>query len=116
MNDTIEVRQFRLLIVCYGKFDDVVNFFTFRASSKWLNFFVSLARLISIHRQIRETIQGFDSISLRRFWQREEQKGCVGKCDGEDGGVDGGFFRVKTSDKMAVMVRWFPAPPREDLI
>eukprot|EP00904_Undaria_pinnatifida_P006955 jgi/Undpi1/338/HiC_scaffold_1.g00334.m1 len=66
--------------------------------------------------EIRETIQGFDSISLRRFWQREEQKGCVGKCDGEDGGVDGGFFRVKTSDKMAVMVRWFPAPPREDLI
>lgn len=72
--------------------------------------------------QVREAMTGFDGISLRRFWSRSGSEGV--KAD-KPAVVDGGgplrslvgiFFRVSTRDKLFVMTRWFPPPPREDLV
>lgn len=78
--------------------------------------------------QVRETIQGFDSISLRRFWKGTEAVAAPEKGvqdDGESvggGGATGrfigggGIVAVSMRDELYVMARWFPPPPREDLV
>ncbi|CAN0198666.1 unnamed protein product [Pylaiella littoralis] len=74
--------------------------------------------------EVRETIQGFHSISLRRFWKGANAAGEEGKQGGASvggGGTTGGFIgggivAVTTRDQLYVMARWFPPPPREDLV
>lgn len=76
---------------------------------------VSQQNEIPIYRQTRETVEGFDGISLRRFWKGDEDDDRGGG-GGSGDGDGGGLFRVSMSEKMCVMARWFPAPPRKDLI
>ncbi|CAM9869902.1 unnamed protein product, partial [Ectocarpus fasciculatus] len=69
--------------------------------------------------EIRETIQGFDGISLKRFWQEQGEENDVAENIGGRGTMDELFRRVvcvSMRDKMYVMARWFPPPPREDLV
>lgn len=65
--------------------------------------------------QVRETIQGFHNISLRRFWKGT--KAAAEKGVRDDGApVVGGIVAVSMRDQLYVMARWFPPPPREDLV
>ncbi|CAN0092598.1 unnamed protein product [Ectocarpus sp. 6 AP-2014] len=69
--------------------------------------------------EIRETIQGFESITLKRFWQERGEENDVVETVGSQGAMDELFGRVVSvsmRDKMYVMARWFPPPPREDLV
>ncbi|CBJ26756.1 Dolichyl-P-Man:Man(7)GlcNAc(2)-PP-dolichyl-alpha-1,6-mannosyltransferase, family GT22 [Ectocarpus siliculosus] len=69
--------------------------------------------------EIRETIQGFESITLKRFWQEQGEENDVVETVGSQGAMDELFGRVVSvsmRDKMYVMARWFPPPPREDLV
>lgn len=54
--------------------------------------------------EIREAIEGFDGVSFGRFWRQDYQ-------DGYDEIVS-----ISKSEKLYIMARWFPPPPREDLV
>lgn len=77
------------------------------------------ALLLFPKNQIRETIQGLEGITLKRFWQERGEENDVAETIGSQGAMDelfGRVVRVSMSDKMYVMARWFPPPPREDLV
>ncbi|CAN0481725.1 unnamed protein product [Ectocarpus sp. 12 AP-2014] len=69
--------------------------------------------------EIRETIQGFEGITIKRFWQERGEENEVAETIGSQGAMQELFARVvriSMRDKMYVMARWFPPPPREDLV
>ncbi|CAM9137083.1 unnamed protein product [Ectocarpus sp. 4 AP-2014] len=69
--------------------------------------------------EIRETVQGFEGITLKRFWQERGEENDVAETIGSRRVMDELFGRVvgvSMRDKMYVMARWFPPPPREDLV
>ncbi|CAM9889786.1 unnamed protein product [Scytosiphon promiscuus] len=79
--------------------------------------------------EVRDAIKGFDGISLRRFWRNSSSSSSSRNSEDFEvatppfphggrsiGGVMETLFHVSLRDKLLVMVRWFPPPPREDLV